>query len=292
MGQLTGKLPGILEFSTNQVHRIIEDPDLCQPVFSSLICSSSTTNKSTCLSGAQAARVAGVFSAFYGQNGTMLFPRLQPGAELSAYYIYLDAQPFPYTVDWFRYAVLSDPTWDPTTFTLADATLADKMNLFNISTFDADLYGFKNAGGKILTYQGMQDQVITSDNSERYYKKLAQTMNLPPSDLDAFYRYFRISGMGHCAGGPGAWNIGQAYSADPKSFEPEDNILLAMVNWVEKGVAPDFVRGTKYVNDTAALGVDFRRKHCKFPTRNRYVGPGNYTDENAWKCVLDLGTVM
>jgi feruloyl esterase len=272
--------------------RIIEDPDLCQPVFSNLICSPSAANNSMCLNGAQAARVAGVFSDFYGNNGTLLFPRLQPGAELSAFYIYLSGQPFPYTVDWFRYAILSDPTWDPTTFTLADATLADELNLFNISTFDADLYGFKNAGGKILTYQGMQDQVITSDNSERYYKKLSQTMNLPPSDLDSFYRYFRISGMGHCSGGPGAWNIGQAYSKDPNSFEPEDNILLAMVNWVEKGVAPDFVRGTKYVNDTAALGVDFRRKHCKFPARNIYVGPGKSTDEDTWKCVLDLGTVM
>lgn len=279
-------------FLPDHIYRIIEDPDLCQPVFSNLICSLSITNKSTCLNGAQIARVEGVFSAFYGQNGTMLFPRLQPGAELSAFYIYLDGQPFPYTVDWFRYAILSNPNWDPTTFTLADATLADTLNLFNISTFDADLYAFKNAGGKILTYQGMQDQVITSDNSERYYKKLARTMNLPPSDLDVFYRYFRISGMGHCMDGPGAWNIGQTYSADPSSFEPEDNILLAMVDWVENGKAPEFVRGTKYVNDTAALGVEFRRKHCRFPARNRYVGPGKSTDENAWKCVLDLGTVM
>lgn len=272
--------------------RIIEDPDLCRPVFSNLICSPSAANKSMCLNGAQAARVAGVFSDFYGNNGTLLFPRLQPGAELSAFNIYLSGHPFPYTVDWFRYAILSNPTWDPTTFNLADAILADELNLFNISTFDADLYGFKNAGGKILTYQGMQDQVITSENSERYYKKLSQTMNLPPSDLDSFYRYFRISGMGHCSGGPGAWKIGQAYSKDPNSFEPEDNILLAMVNWVEAGVAPEFVRGTKYVNDTAALGVDFRRKHCKFPARNVYVGPGKSTDEDAWKCVLDLGTVM
>lgn len=244
-----------------------------------------------CLNGAQAARVASIFTDFWGNNGTLVFPRLQPGAELSSYYIYLDGQPFPYTTDWFRYVVLSNPNWDPRTLSLADVAEAAQLNPFNISTFDADLYAFKNAGGKILTYQGMQDQIITSDNSERYYKKLAQTMNLPPSDLDSFYRYFRISGMGHCSGGPGAWNIGQVYSADPTSFETEDNILLAMVKWVEQGIAPDYVRGTKYVNDTASLGVQFRRKHCKFPARNMYVGPGKSVSEDAWKCLLDLGTV-
>lgn len=272
-------------------HRIIEDPDLCHPIFSALICSSSATNKSTCLNGEQASRVAAVFTDFYGLNGTLVFPRLQPGAELSAYNLYFSGVPFPYTTDWFRYAVFNDPTWNPEKLSLSDVAYSARLNLFNISSFDADLYDFKNRGGKILTYQGMQDPVITSDNSERYYKKLCSTMNLPPSDLDEFYRYFRISGMGHCTGGPGAWNIGQVYSRDPSSFEAEDNILLAMVRWVEKGVAPEFLRGTKYTNDTAAEGVEFRRKHCKFPARNVYVGPGNYTSENAWKCVLDLGSM-
>jgi feruloyl esterase len=256
-----------------------------------LICSSSTANKSTCLNGEQATRVANIFTDFYGLNGTLVFPRLQPGAELSAFNIYLSGQPFPYTTDWYRYAIYNDPTWNPEHLSLADVAYAAQLNPFNISTFDANLSSFRALGGKILTYHGMQDQIITSDNSERYYKKLSATMSLPPADLDLFYRYFRISGMGHCAGGPGAWNIGQVYSADPGSFEPEDNVLLAMVRWVEAGVAPEFVRGTKYVNDTAAKGVEFRRKHCKFPARNVYVGPGNYTDGAAWKCVLDLASM-
>ena len=270
--------------------RIIEDPDLCRPIFTSLVCSSEASNKSSCLNGEQAARVAAIFTDFYGLNGTLVFPRPQPGAELSAYPIFLAGKPFPYATDWFRYAVCNNPNWNPEALSLQDVAYAAALNLFNISSFDTDLYPFRNAGGKILTHQGMQDQIITSDNSERYYQKLSQTMSLPPSDLDDFYRYFRISGMGHCEGGPGAWKIGQVTSGDPSSLEPEDNILLAMVRWVESGVAPEFVRGTKYVNDTASEGIEFRRKHCKFPARNVYVGPGNYTQEDAWKCVLDIGS--
>lgn len=111
-------------------------------------------------------------------------------------------------------------------------------------------------------------------------------MNLTSHAMDDFYRFFRISGMGHCSGGPGAWNIGQT----TKGFsygDVEDNVLLRMVAWVEQGAAPEYVTGTKFVNDTASLGVAFKRKHCKYPARNTYVGPGNYTDPEAWKCVGD-----
>jgi len=81
------------------------------------------------------------------------------------------------------------------------------------------------------------------------------------------------------------------YSADLSWFEPEDNVLLAMVRWLEVGVAPEFVSGTKYVNDAAAKEVEFRRRHYKFFTRNAFVGPGSYTDEAVWKCALDLASM-
>jgi len=111
-------------------------------------------------------------------------------------------------------------------------------------------------------------------------------MNLTSAAMDDFYRFFRVSGMGHCTGGPGAWGIGQT-AAGSAGASPEDNVLMSMVAWVEKGQAPEYIRGTKFVNDTAALGVSFTRKHCKYPARNVYVGPGNSTDEQAWRCVQD-----
>lgn len=48
----------------------------------------------------------------------------------------------------------------------------------------------------IVTYHGQADFIISSDNSPRYYNHVSQTMGLPSSDLDEFYRFFRISGMG------------------------------------------------------------------------------------------------
>ncbi|KAJ9618300.1 tannase protein [Taxawa tesnikishii (nom. ined.)] len=94
-------------------------------------------------------------------------------------------------------------------------------------------------------------------------------MSLPSRDLDQFYRFFRIAGMDHCSGGLGAWQIGQnGESVLGVQQDAQHNILLRMVDWVEKGdaYAPETVTGTKFINDTVSLGVDFKPE--------------------AWKCVL------
>ena len=37
--------------------------------------------------------------------------------------------------------------------------------------------------------------------------------------------------------------------------------------------------------DTASLGVDFVRNHCKYPLRNFCKDPANYRSPGAWECV-------
>ncbi|OKP11909.1 hypothetical protein PENSUB_2579 [Penicillium subrubescens] len=259
---------------------IIEDPDLCQPVFETLLCNSTANaGSSSCLTGTQLKTVNTIFSPLYGNDDTLLYPRMQPGSELTAAYVYYNGKPFNYAEDWFRYVVYSNPAWDPASWTVNDAVIANKQDPYEVSTFQGDLSAFQKKG-KVLHYHGMEDPIISSDSSKMYYKHVADTMNLSPSELDDFYRFFTISGMGHCGTGDGAGSIGQGVGTFAGN-DPEDNVLLAMVQWVEKGIAPEFVRGTKF-NGTE---VEYRRKHCKYPKRNKYVGPGSYEDENAWKCV-------
>lgn len=262
---------------------ILEDPDLCQPIIETLICQSGS-NQTTCLTGQQAETVRKVFSPFYGEDGNLLYPRIQPGSEISDAFIYYSGSFFPYGSDWFRYVVYNDTTWDPVTFTVHDAAVALAQNPFNIQTWDGNLTNFRNTGGKLLTYHGLEDPIISSENSKRYYAHVASTMNLNPSALDDFYRFFPVSGMSHCSGGEGAHRIGNQIQ-NAAATDAEDNVLMAMVRWVEEGVAPDTVRGTHLAEDSSPSVGEYRRRHCRYPRRNVFVGPGNYTDENAWKCV-------
>jgi feruloyl esterase len=103
-------------------------------------------------------------------------------------------------------------------------------------------------------------------------------------ELDEFYRFFTVSGTGHCGGGDGAHVIGQA-SDEVSSYDPKENILMAIVDWVENDNAPETIIGTKYVNDTQSLGVEFKRAHCKYPKRNQYKGTGDPHAIESWECV-------
>jgi feruloyl esterase len=78
--------------------------------------------------------------------------------------------------------------------------------------------------------------------------------------------------------------IGQSGSGST-GFSPVSNVLAAMVRWVEEGVAPDTILGTKFVNDSAINGVERNRRHCRFPYRNTYVG-GNASLPQSWECML------
>lgn len=228
---------------------ILEDPELCPYRPENLQCSPNSGNSSSCLTASQVLTVRQVFTDYYGLNGSLIFPRMNYGSELADPYIYYSGQPFPYTVDWFRYAIYNDPSWQASQLSLQDAANAAAINPFNIETWKGDLSAFQKRGGKVLHYHGLADSIITSENSPRYYNHVSNTMALPSKDLDEFYRFFRISGMDHCSGGVGAWGIGQnSQVVNGTAQTPQNNVLLRMVDWIENGNAPETVTGYKYIN--------------------------------------------
>lgn len=92
--------------------------------------------------------------------------------------------------------------------------------------------------------------------------------------------------MFHCSTGPGAWAVGQGGGAAAKDvpFDPQQNVLAAVVDWVENGKAPERLTGTKFVDDEPSLGVDFQRDHCPYPLSQTFVG-GDHKLRSSWKCV-------
>jgi feruloyl esterase len=121
-------------------------------------------------------------------------------------------------------------------------------------------------------------------NSQRYYQKVAKNMSLNPSDMDNFFRLFRISGMAHCGlggiAGAGAWMFGQNAIASPAT----NNIVKNLMDWVENNKAPDTLLGTKFNYDTPSLGIQFERRHCRYPYRTTYINGTDYTKPDSWTC--------
>lgn len=242
---------------------ILVDPKRCAKAFrpEALLCTQG--QNSSCLTSHQVSVVQKVFSPLYDLD-ELIYPGLAPGAELRATERLLSGTSFPYSVDWFRYAVYSDPHWDPASFTIRDARATEIKNPGNARTWPSNLSFFRNRGGKLLIYHGESDQQITHFNTERWYDFLNRSSSVLDDELDRFMRFFRIPGMGHCSGGVGAWQIGQSASgAKGLGYNADKNVLASLVEWVEHGMEPEALLGTKFVGDDVGKGVEFQQKHCR-----------------------------
>ncbi|KAK6442589.1 hypothetical protein LTR95_001180 [Oleoguttula sp. CCFEE 5521] len=265
---------------------ILEDPTQCRFDSSVLACNATVTTN--CLTSTQVNTVNEVFTELYDTQGRLLYPSLLYGAQYDAFRLgQLSGGPQGIAQDWFRGGIHNDSSFNVANVGQSDYALADSLdNLHgNPSAFSADLNAFKNANGKIMMYHGMADPLVSSSNSQRYYLKVAKTMGLTNTQIDPFLRYFRVAGMAHCGvggiSGAGAWMFGQSGVA---SSAP-NNIITNLVNWVEKGQAPDTLQGTKFWYDTPAWGIQFQKNHCRFPYRTTYNG-GDSTKPSGWSCNL------
>lgn len=261
---------------------IIEDPTICDFNATVLSCSASTDPR--CLTSTQVQTVNDVYSELYDQSGNLLYPSLSLGAELEA------SQQGLFTGsiignarNWIANAIWNNSDWDARTLSQTEYTKADETDILhgNVSAWNGDLSAFREKGGKLMMYHGMADPNIAGENSQRYYLHVASTMNASNDELDNFFRFYRISGNGHCsAGGAGAWEFGQL----PAARNGRHNAIYDLMAWTENGTAPEFITGTKFINDDPEQGVAFERNHCRFPYRTTYDGQGNPNDTASWGC--------
>ncbi|KAJ4017795.1 tannase [Fusarium irregulare] len=259
---------------------ILEDPNLCNYRPEVLICSKGQTKN--CLTGPKIETVRKVFSPLYGNNGTYIYPRIPPGAD-AGFGFAIGETPFPYSTEWFQYVIWNDTKWSPDQIGPNDYQKASEVNPFNVETWEGDLSKFRKRGSKILHWHGLQDGLISSDNSMEYYDHVSRTMGLNSTQLDEFYRYFRISGCGHCSGGDGANRIGNNM-ANLGGKTAENNVLKAIVKWVEEGVAPDTITGQRFANGAPDGKLEYERRHCRYPYRNVWDRKGDPKDPDSWKC--------
>ncbi|KAI1847852.1 hypothetical protein JX265_013918 [Neoarthrinium moseri] len=264
---------------------ILEDPSLCNFRPEALICQAGQTD-ATCITGKQADTIRQFLSPVYGVNGSFVYPRMEPApgfvSFINASYT---ATQFLYTDHWYKYALYSDPDFNTTYLGPENWEYSIENDPTGVRTWSGDLSQMAARGAKLIHYHGLQDSLISSASSNTYYNLLSRTMSLSTSDIDDFYRYFRISGMAHCAGGDGASAIGNR-GAGSASNDPSQNVLTAVVQWVEEGIAPDAVIGSRFLNGSQALGVEYTRSHCKYPLRNSLKPGGNYKSPDDWECVL------
>jgi feruloyl esterase len=96
-----------------------------------------------------------------------------------------------------------------------------------------------------------------------YYERAVKTNGSRTGD---FFRLFMMPGMAHCAGGVG-----------PDRHDP----VTAIIDWVEKGKAPDTIIASKVVNGQTVR----TRPLCPYPQVARYKGTGSIDEAANFSCV-------
>src|SRR3984957_7720986 len=200
-----------------------------------------------------------------------------------------EAQMSMYGGNFFRNFVYQDHNWSFHGFDL-DKGRADAERVVGkiMNADDASFAGFKAHGGKFIQYAGMTDSIVTPLSSVRWYRSVvaAQGKASDPATLarvQQFYRLFLAPGGGPCGGGAGPNQFGQAGGAG----DADHDMVVALEQWVEKGVAPARIVATKYLSDDKTKGVAMTRPLCPFPQVAKYKGSGDLADAANFACSVD-----
>ncbi|MEV5571343.1 tannase/feruloyl esterase family alpha/beta hydrolase [Spirillospora sp. NPDC052269] len=175
--------------------------------------------------------------------------------------------PFFVPSTWVSTFVKKQPSFDTATLTYDGFTrvLQQARAEFDdvIGTRDADLTAFRDAGGKLLTWHGGNDQLIPTAGTVDYRERVDRRMG-GTARVDGFYRLFLAPGADHCG---------------LKGGNSDD--LAALTAWVERGVAPDTLPATL----TTATGQTVKRDLCRYPLVSRYTGKGDTASAESFRCI-------
>lgn len=174
-----------------------------------------------------------VFKVWQGprtSNGSFVWWGIQPGTRFSGLTntkctdaTNCTGAPFSITSDWMTRWCIGNASFDLTTLTLDGyvAVFSECHQKYEgiIGTNNVDLRPFAAAGGKMISWHGLADQLIYPLQTGDYYQRV---LDRDPHAPD-YFRFFYAPGVQHCGGGAG---------------ETPTNPFQAVVDWVEKGIVP------------------------------------------------------
>ena len=159
--------------------------------------------------------------------------------------------------------------------TATNATYTESGLSFMQPVEPTQLGKLKNRGAKVMVYHGVSDAIFSVDDTTAWYNGLRSANG---GDASNFARFYQVPGMSHCAVGPAT---------------DQFDMLTQLVNWVEKGQAPDsVVASVRGAGNGAGANPDVpstwsptrTRPLCVYPKVARYKGSGDVESAASFSC--------
>jgi len=274
---------------------VIEDPRACH--FDPTVLACKGADSDDCLTAPQAVALAKIYAGPKNpRTGVQIVEGFPPGVEGEpgtwSNWIIPTANRTPaqfvFANTYFGQAVYEDPKWDFRTSNFdEDIRYGDEKAGAVLNSNNPDLRSFRARGGKLIQYHGWGDAAIPATSSIAYYEKVRDFMSKFPDGrssssaqpLDNFYRLFMVPGMGHCGGGNGPNTFGNRPGVPA---DPDHDVVAALEQWVEQGVAPKQLIGTGKVSGDPSATLT--RPLCSYPQTAHYNGMGDTNQAANFTC--------
>ena len=122
-----------------------------------------------------------------------------------------------------------------------------------------NLEAFAARGGKMISFHGWNDEIVPVQATIDYWDSVGRYMGA--GARDRFYKLYLATGMDHCRGGAGPDNFGFFGEESPEPPTPQNDMLAAMVDWVEQGREPGSLVASKLVDGKVTMS----RPVCAWP---------------------------
>ena len=168
---------------------------------------------------------------------------------------------------YLKYFITRNTGFDSFNYNLGmvDNYLPQLINMSSIvGAMNPDLSAFQKKGSKIIMMHGLQDQVISNNDTIAYYD--AQLANNGKAYVDSFIRFINVPGLGHGSG----------------VFTPSWQAIDILDNWVSAGTTPNNIIGT----DTNASTLGRTRPMCFYPNFPKYNGTGDINNASSFTCSI------
>ena len=275
---------------------LVQDTGACQKAFdiNRDVPTCSGARDGTCLSSAQKTGIAALFAGATTETGTRIYTSFPWDAGLATggwaswkFGAPIDRDSGAVGLIW------SVPPENPATFNGPAFALNGSLSTmlarvgatsgvytesalsFMLPPDAANLGKLKNRGAKMLVYHGTSDPIFSSDDTTAWYESLRAANN---GDASNFARFYRVPGMNHCSGGPAT---------------DQFDALTPLVNWVEKGQAPEsLLASARGAGNAGGVNADVpaswsasrTRPLCPYPKVAKYKGTGDIEQAANFTC--------